>query len=204
MWKHLHLLMSVLSLMPFMASEGNEDPPESDSNEGEKPDTPPTDRSQWTEKEWQAEIQRIAAKEKADGRKAAEREYQQQQAESQRKAELAKQEAEGKYEEAKQQLGADLESAQRARDEALKLLKANVDTQWDELPDAVKKTYTGDEDDVLAKSSHMNLMNPIIAELAEKEAAQAPGNRPNPNPADGKFDLEAATKEARKRANIRF
>ena len=180
----------------FEADQGNpggggakSDPPV-DDKDGKNPPAELTldDRSSWTPEQWQAEIQRIATKEKAEGRKAAEREYQQKQDEAAAEADLQKQEAEGKYEEAKGQLTKERDAAVADRDRALELLKADIDTRWEGMPDSVKGTYSGEEDDVLAKSAFMQQMKPIIDELeskAEKENERSnPGNTKGPKPTD--------------------
>lgn len=197
MFTHLRLLLSIFSFMAFTTDSGKDDP---DENPDPDPNGPPVDDEQdpkddkkpkFTD-EQSAEIGRIVARET---RKAADK------ARADRDAEIAAEKAAadaeakrkadeeaGEYEKAKEQLTSDLESAQKQRDEALELLKANVDTQWDDLPDEVKATYTGEEDDVLAKSSHMNLMKPVIDRLkseAEKaEERKNPGNPKNPKPTD--------------------
>lgn len=197
MLKHLRMLMSILSFMAFTTDPGGDpnDPPvpDPDPKDPPKPTDLPADKSTWTVEQWEAENRRIAAKEKAEGRKAAEREYQQKQEEEKQQAELAKQESEGKYEEAKQKLTSDLESAQTARDKALELLKASVDAQWDELPEAVRNTFKGEEEDVLAKSAFVQQMKPIIDELAKNSETPKPprGNHGNPPPGDPDPDTPA-------------
>lgn len=192
MLTHLRMLTSIFSFMSLLPGSGEEpvDPPtpDPDPKDPPKPDDLPDDKSKWTVEQWEKENQRIAAKEKAEGRKAAEREFQAKQDEEKRKADLAKQESEGEYEKAKSQLTTERDTAVQERDRALELLKANVDTQWDGLPEEVKATYTGNADDVLAKSSHMNLMKPVIDRLksdAEKEGERSnPGNPKGPKPTD--------------------
>lgn len=207
MLTRIRLLLSILSFMAFTTNPdpGKNDPPETpdpeDDPDDKNPpvnDDPPADRSTWTVEQWNDEIKRVAAKEKGEGRKAAQREYQQQQDKAKADAELAKQESEGKYEEAKQKLTSDLQSVQQERDRALEILKANIDTQWNAIPESVRSTYKGDEDDVLAKSAHMQQMQPIIAELAEKaKGSKAGGNPPNPRAASGKVEVPSAVPKQR-------
>lgn len=197
MLKHLRMLMSILSFMAFTTDPGGDpnDPPvaDPDPKDPPKPTDLPADKSTWTVEQWETHTQRIAAKEKAEGRRAAEREAQQKQDDADAAAALAKQESEGEYEAAKQKLTSDLESAQTARDKALELLKASVNAQWDELPEAVRNTFKGEEEDVLAKSAFVQQMKPIIDELAKNSETPKPprGNHGNPPPGDPDPDTPA-------------
>src|SRR5690606_8694571 len=110
-------------------------------------------------------------------------------------------EAKGDYEAAKAAIEQERDAAatERAtlkaeRDALLALVKADVDAQWDALPDEVKEAFDGNDDDVLARKQHMNRMAKVIARLTEK--AHTPGNGPNPKPSDG--DTKTNIREALK------
>lgn len=189
MFAHLRLLLSIFSFMAFTTDPGGKPNPNDPPEEG--PGGEDDKKPKFTD-EQNAEIGRIVSREVRKARDAARKELEDEldakakadAADAQRKAD----EEAGKFESVKQSLTeerdtakSNLESAQSERDRALELLKANVDAQWDGLPDSVKKTYSGEEDDVLAKSAHMQQMKPIIDELAEKaETPKGGGNPPNP------------------------
>lgn len=207
MLTHLRLLMSIFSFMAFTTDpvvDDPEDPPVKDPKDppvkdpGKNDDKLPDDKSTWTVEQWERHTQSVAAKEKAEGKRVAERAHKDAEADAARAADIAKKESEGEYETAKTQLTADLTTAQAERDQALEILKANIDTQWNEMPESVKSTYKGDEDDVLAKSAYMQQMQPIIAELVEKaKASKAGGNPPNPKAATGKVEVPSAVPKQR-------
>ena len=211
MLTHLRMLMTLLSAMTLMGDPaGIESDPAPDPDPEKKPEQkpePPVDKSQWTVEQWDAELSRVAAKEKAEGKRAAERAHQEQVEKAKQDAELQKQEAEGKYEEAKQSLTRERDTAVSERDKALELLKNNVDTQWDKLPDEVKQTYAGDDEDVLAKTKHMQRMKPVIerlsAEAAKEKERKNPGNGTNPTPST-KPTTSAEDEEAKRRMRPRF
>lgn len=202
MLTHLRMLMSIFSLMAFTTDSGGDDqedppvkgpkdPPVKDPAKND--DKIPDDKSTWTVEQWESHTRAVGAKEKAEGKRVAEKAHQEAAIEAKRLADLAKTEADGEYETAKTQLTGDRDSAVQERDRALELLKANVDTQWATLPESVIKAYAGEEDDVLAKTAHMQQMKPIIDELAAKaHVSKGGGNPPNPKAGKEKVEIPSA------------
>lgn len=74
-------------------------------------------------------------------------------------------------------------------------LESGLKTGWDALPEAVRKLWKGDDDDVLGKYVFMSDPDTVelVTALTEKETAR--GNGPNPKTTgDGKTDVAAAQK----------
>ena len=204
---HTLLLARSLRLMPFLNVT---DPGGGGGSDDLPADTDQKQKVEFTD-EQNTEIGKIVAREV---RKAADK------ARSDRDAEIAAEktaadveakrkadEEAGKYEEAKTQLTSERDEAVSKRDKALGLLKANVDANWDGLPESVKSTYQGDAEDVLAKSEYMQQMKPVIDQLREAEAKgeerSNPGNPPGKTPSDKKTTTDE-DEEARRRMRPRL
>lgn len=59
------------------------------------------------------------------------------------------------------------------------LVRKDVEAQWGEIPEEVRETFTGDDDDVLAKKDHIVRNKKIIERLTAPGATEH-GNGPNP------------------------
>lgn len=97
----------------------------------------------------------------------------------------------------------DLESVTAERDVLKDLVKADVDAQWGELPEEVRKAYDGDDDDALAKKQHMQRMKPIIDRLVGDEEQRNPGNPRGPKPT-GRVTTTEEDEAAKRRMRPRF
>lgn len=176
---------------------------------------PPDDRDDDGADEQLGEAGKRALERERAARKAAERAARDAQAEmqrmrdEQRKREEAEAAEQGRFRELAERREAELAQAQdqltavqQERDALLDIVRADVESHWDQLPDEVREAYDGADDDVLSKRRHMHRMAKVIQRLTTADESR-PGNGPNPRPADTtKRDLEAAANRARPRYNV--
>lgn len=69
------------------------------------------------------------------------------------------------------------------------LVAKDVETAWSSIPEEVRETYTGADDDALAKKQHISRNAKIIERLTAAEERR-PGNPPNPRPRRGSEPAE--------------
>ena len=149
-----------------------------------------------------------ALKAERDARKKAEkrlRELEKAEAERQdadRKREEAEQAEQGKWQELATKREAELtekttalETITAQRDTLLSLIVKDVESSWKDIPEEVRETYDGDDDDVLAKKQHITRNAKIIARLQGDDDGK-PGNRENPKGSNGKPDVKSPHKKS--------
>lgn len=187
MLTHLRLLMSLLSFLS-LTTDPNSDPDDPDVNEP-SPGAGKKSKIEFTD-EQNAEIGRIVSREtrkaKDAGRAERDAEIAAEKAAADAEAKRKADEDAGLFESVKQSLTderdaakAELDVATKERDALQELVKADVDAQWDELPEEVRSTFEGADDDVLAKKRHMQRMKSIIDRLlAVSSKKGTPGNPP--------------------------
>ena len=190
---HIRFLFALLSFLFFQSTPPAGDPPADEPPKDDPPTKPEfTAEQQKVINDWIAK-ERKKAEEDAAARLKAEADEAKRKADAE--AERKRQEAAGEFDKVKDSLTTERDTAvterdnlKTERDALLALVKADVDAQWDALPDEVKEAYDGDADDPLARKQHMTRMAKVIARLTEKP--RTPGNGPNPPASDGKVDLE--------------
>lgn len=164
------------------------------------------ERASWTVEQWQAELQRVGAKEKAEGRRLAEAALAEKAARDEAEAKRKRDEEAGRFEDVKASLTSERDEAMMAREafraeaeELRALIAADVAAAWDALPEAVRATFDGDADDVLAKKRHMNRMAPVIDEMTKRTGSEVLGNRPSPGPSQGARVTVSETRDEMRR-----
>ncbi len=157
------------------------------------------------------EARKVAEKERTDLQKrVADFEKRQREAdEANAKAQRKKNEEAGKFDEVKQSLESERDTAASERDRfkeqndtLLRLVKADVEAAWGDLPDEVKDAYDGEDDDVLAKKQHMQRMAKVIAKLTDAVRERKPGHPRDPKTGINEIDIN--TEVAKKAASYRI
>lgn len=167
----------------------------SDDNKDKSGQT--TDRSKWTQEQWEAEIGRVAKKERDEASEATKNRIKAEREEEDRKAreqkELDDSERKGEYEKAKADLEAKISETTEERDSLkaeVRVLRKYVDdtlqTEIDSMPDALKAFDPGEGAEIGARIKWLETAREAAKSLPANEAK--PGSRPNPRPSGSTAD----------------
>jgi hypothetical protein len=182
------------------------------------PETPPVPKGDEGKvsftPEQQAEIDRIAANARREGKVTGKTEAEQAIAatEAQKEADRKRQddEAKGHYDNAKATLERERDEEKSARmtaeekyQAAIAVLAPDVTARWKDLPTEVASMYEGADDDILAKAAHLNRTKALVDRLAG--ATPRTGNGPNPRRiGDEKPTFDELRQEARQSGSYAF
>jgi len=160
------------------------------------PADPPKDDDVTFDEKQQKKLNDLLAAErkKTEERLATEAAAQAQREKEQRERDEA--EKRGEFETVKTSLTQERDTAISERD-SLKseldtyreLVRKDVEASWSEIPEEVRETYDGGDDDVLAKKQHMDRNAKIIERLTSSEKTTS-GNPPNPPPGTPPGDVK--------------
>ncbi len=162
------------------------------------PDTPPAQKGDEGKvtftPEQQAEIDRIAANARRDGKQTGKSEAEQalaaakaqEDADRKRNAEIEKgnfDAVRSSLEQERDQAKVAVTDAETKYQQAISVLSPDVEARWKDLPTEVAAMYEGADDDILAKAAHLNRTKALVDRLAGMTPRT--GNGPNPRRIDG-------------------